>query len=397
MTPLIPRASALEAALERATAARLALPAHLVATTNDPWACPADQLAFLAWSLSLELWDEDWPELKKRQVCARALQLHRSKTTLAGIRAHVALVGAEVRGAVRPPARAFLRTAITDEARHAYLAALPQVRLYPFAHEAVARRRLFLSSSAARRQFLRHAWLRAGRGTALMGTRATYWRDGVETPIAIAERNGEIRAFLPGTRRNAVWAGHGIGQGFLRATHGGASVVAFRPDPTGAAYPLARGADPVAVAPTRVYSPRIAPRHRSFLGRRLRYLQTSAAPLLIYDRYSIADPSVGIARRRTRSYLGHLRFGMRPFTAELQVAVPMVRSRLTFGRWVGRGFLRTADHTPLARTIEAVRVSKAARDTILLDTASHGPATFRAGARFGDPTFAAFGDRMRNF
>jgi phage tail P2-like protein len=397
VTPLIPRATPLEAALERATAARLALPAQILATTNDPWTCPADQLGLLAWSLSLELWDDRWPELKKRQVCADAFRLHRLKTTLAGIRAHVALVDAEVRGAVRPPARAFWRSAITDVAREAQLAALPQIRLYPFAHHTTALRRWFLSSRAARRSYHGHAWLRASRGAELLGTRATYWQAGVERPIDIVEEAGEIRAFLPAVRPNGIWYGHGAASGFLRSSRGAASVVAFRPDPARAAFALTRGADAVSIAPTRVFARRVAPRHRSFVGRRLRFLQSTAAPLLVYDRYSIADPSVGIVRRRTRSWHGHMRFGIRPFTAELQVAVPMVRSHLTFDRWHGRGFLRTADQAPLARAVEAVRVSKAARDTILLDTASHGPATFRAGARFGDPSFSAFGDRMRNF
>ena len=387
MTPLIPRATPLEAALERATAARLALPAQILTTTNDPWTCPADQLGLLAWSLSLELWDDRWPELKKRHVCAGAFRLHRLKTTLAGIRAHVALVDAEVRGAVRPPACAFWRSAITDAAREAQLAALPQIRLYPFAHQATARRRWFLSSRAARRSYHGHAWLRASRGAEMLGTRATYWQGGTERPIDVVEEAGEIRAFLPAARPNGTWYGHGAASGFLRLSRGAASVVAFRPDPARAAFALSRGADAVSIAPTRVFARRIAPRHRSFVGRRLRFLQSTAAPLLVYDRYSIADPSVGIVRRRTRSWHGHMRFGIRPFTAELRVAVPMHRPRARTGAWAGSGFRASASLRPLSRALEAIRLSKALRDTVLVDTTTTREVRFGDGLAFGSFAF----------
>ncbi|TPG14363.1 phage tail protein I [Sphingomonas oligophenolica] len=400
MTTLLPHATPLEGALEASIAARLALPFARVTTTWSPTTCPADQLGFLAWQLSIDLWDDAWPEVKKRAVCAQAIDLHRSKTTLAGIRRHVALVDSEVRAAIRPPARGFWKSAITDAARAAQLAALPQIRLYPFAHDAIAYRRWFPAAAAARRSFHGHAWLRATRGPSLTGTRATFWQSkpqlgGVEIPIALDQDGDAIRALIPATRPGRSWYGHGFNHGDLAASRGADDVLAFRASSSAASFAVSRGTAPVDVAPTRIFAGRIAPRHRSFLGRPLRFLQRSAAPLLVYDRISIADPSVDIARRRVRTWHGHGRFGIGAYTAELSIAVPMHRPRLAFDRWHGRGFLKRADFSALARTIEAVRVAKAARDTIRIDTASHAGAAFAPGLTFGDDF--TFGTRMRKF
>ncbi len=393
---LPPVATAFERAVDAVDQLRHAQPVELLPASFDPATCPAPLLGYLAFHLSIDLWDEAWPEAKKRLVCANAIPLHRSKTTLAGIAAHVALVGSEVRGAVRPPASGFWKSAITAEARAAYLAALPQVRLYPFSHHGIARRRWFLSSRAARRGWqgsnLARAWLRTSRGDDLLGTRASFWQAGVDRTIDVVEADGAVTALLPAIRPNRSWHGHHFG--WLRASRALADIVAFRPDPAAAAYALSRGAPPVAIAPVRIFPRRIAPRHRSFFGRPLRYLQPSAAPRLVYDRFSVADKSISIARRPVRAWHGHGRYGIAPYTAELSIVVPMRRPRLTFNRWHGRGFTRTADFTPVARTIEAVRAAKAARDTILIDTASHAPAAFAPGLVFGDFTF---GTRMRKF
>ncbi len=83
---------------------------------------------------------------------------------------------------------------------------------------------------------------------------------------------------------------------------------------------------------------------------------------------------------------------MAPYTAELRIAVPMRRARRRGFRWHGVGFLRSADLSALTRARAAVSVSKAARDTILIDTATMTRPIFGRDLRFGTFTF---GERTR--
>ena len=91
-------ASALLRALEQVEAERLQ---QLYADLRDLWnpdQCPARWLPFLAWTLSVDEWDPDWPEATKRQVIRDAYQLHSIKGSLASM--HLALQSAGYGGAV---------------------------------------------------------------------------------------------------------------------------------------------------------------------------------------------------------------------------------------------------------------------------------------------------------
>ena len=400
---LISNATPLEAAIEASIDARLALPAARVTTTWDSRTCPVDQLGFLAWQLGLELWDDAWPEVKKRQVCAQALALHRAKTTLAGIKAHVVLVGCAVTRAIRPPARGFLRAAMTDAQRAAWLGSLPQLRLYPFADLATAIRRSFYRSPVrqtvpvtvdaetavesaplyplAARPFGKRGVLRSSRGPQLLGTRATLADHGTEHPIGYGvETDGALRLLIGRTVRRG-WYGTGFGgAGFATRTTAGKGVVTLRFGDDVGQFAVEAGLDPVNVRPTRIAQPRIAPAARAFAGRSRAgtFLRTSFAPNLIFDQVPLHTPDRLGERRRTRSFHGRGRFGIQPFTAELRLAVPMRRPRRRSGAWHGSGFRAPASMQPLTRALEAIRVSKAMRDTVLVDT------TTTRGVRFGD-------------
>jgi hypothetical protein len=65
----------------------------------------------------------------------------------------------------------------------------------------------------------------------------------------------------------------------------------------------------------------------------------------------------------------------------------MVRKKRTSGRWHGAGYRKAADMAPLTRAIEAIRVSKAFRDTVLIDTHTEGRVAFGSGLRFGEFVF----------
>lgn len=52
----------------------------------NPDTCPVSLLPYLAWSRSVDRWDESWPEAVKRQVVKDAFFVHRRKGTISAIR-----------------------------------------------------------------------------------------------------------------------------------------------------------------------------------------------------------------------------------------------------------------------------------------------------------------------
>ena len=82
---LPPNATALELATEEVTARAAEIPVPLRDLWN-PVSCPADLLPWLAWSLSVDHWDSNWPESIKREVIAQSVGVHKIKGTVAAIR-----------------------------------------------------------------------------------------------------------------------------------------------------------------------------------------------------------------------------------------------------------------------------------------------------------------------
>ena len=56
----------------------------------DAQKCPVHLLPFLAWSLSVDVWDTAWPEKIKRQVIASSVYVHRHKGTRGAMNAALA-------------------------------------------------------------------------------------------------------------------------------------------------------------------------------------------------------------------------------------------------------------------------------------------------------------------
>jgi hypothetical protein len=275
---------------------------------------------------------------------------------------------------------------MSEEQRIVWLDSLPQVRIYPFFTRAIAKHRLFSTGAGVRHQFHGRGWLRDSRGASLLGRRATYFDRGVETPVTITGlEGGAVEQLLLGGRpRPRMWHGTGFGRGNLTRSTAALNVVTVRASSEAETFAIARGVEPVDVRPQRIAQQRVAPAARSFFGRRGGFHRSSHGPMLIYDRIALNDPARLGARRKVRSWHGRGRFGIPEFTAELKIKVPMERSRRRSGRWHGVGFRKAADMTPLHKAIEAVRVSKAFRDTVLIDTVTHRKAEFGSGLRFGE-------------
>ncbi|WP_353571126.1 phage tail protein I [Candidatus Albibeggiatoa sp. nov. BB20] len=72
----------LELDIEQIAAEHLdSLPAHVIRNLWNPWQCPAEFLPWLAWAMSVDVWDENWLEQVKRRVIAESYEIHRKKGT----------------------------------------------------------------------------------------------------------------------------------------------------------------------------------------------------------------------------------------------------------------------------------------------------------------------------
>lgn len=401
---LPPNATPWEKVMSLAGAARRPLPAELIKAVWSPRECPVRLLPYLAWGLSVDIWDDAWPETKKRDVIAKALELHRLKTTPAGIKAHVALTGAEVLRLIRPPARGHLKAAMTEAERAAWLASLPAIQFRPFVQPAVATRRAFHAGpggrtfhgprtmDAAPRELSR--WLLPSRGLDLWGRRAFYVQDGVATPVRLEQVQdvGQApfeRVFLTSSGRTRSFHGAGfLGADHLQRSTASDQVLTVRLSDTASRFAVEPSvALVVDVRPERIHQGRTVPPGRSFCGRRRfhgqRHLRTTIAATQIYDRIALHDPDRAPRLRRVRDYHGAGRFGIAPFTAEALIRVPMRRPPRRSGRHHGVGFRKAPDMKPLWQAVDAVRVSKAARDTVMIDTTTYRAVTLRDGLTIG--------------
>ncbi|ENZ7893964.1 TPA: phage tail protein I [Klebsiella pneumoniae] len=66
--------------------ARLSAITVALRTLWTPAACPVDLLPYLAWALSVDRWDKDWPAERKIAAIQRSYWLHRRKGTRAAVR-----------------------------------------------------------------------------------------------------------------------------------------------------------------------------------------------------------------------------------------------------------------------------------------------------------------------
>ncbi|ADM98769.1 Tail protein I [Dickeya dadantii 3937] len=96
-SPLLPPGSSpLEHAVAVTGASLEAVPIPLRQLWN-PDTCPVELLPYLAWTLSVDRWDESWTETVKRKVIRDAFFIHRHKGTIGALRRVVEPLGYLIR------------------------------------------------------------------------------------------------------------------------------------------------------------------------------------------------------------------------------------------------------------------------------------------------------------
>ena len=169
-------------------------------TLKNPQTIPAHLLAYLAWELSVETWNEEWPEHRKRKVVGEAIRFHRIKGTLRAVEMSLGYVDAILARAHTPSQGFYADPAASAEARAAWVETLPEIRIFEsqrrIAHE-LPHRYVGLNMVA--------------RDDAVLARRAVLVRDGVETPLRILRQLddtlGREKIILPVQRRPALIAG----------------------------------------------------------------------------------------------------------------------------------------------------------------------------------------------
>ena len=390
---LPPNRTGFEEAADLTGARAAALPVDLPRLIR-PWEVPESHLPWLAWGLSVDLWDRTWPPEKTRSLTARSLPLHARKGTQAGIAAHIRIMGAEPRRFIVPPAKTFLMNALTEAERQAYLARFAQLRVYPyvargtwrFAHftnQAFGRPKAFIGASNPMDV---HSYGRYVRT-------ATLWDHGSETPLT-------IRAVTPegvGRFHAALYDEVILGPKPTRAIHPDAAFLAraFLVDDVGVGQRIVRiaretsyryrlgretyttlrpTADLIDIRPQHVAERHAGQRGSLFPALRQfisgKHLPPSIAWRFLYERWHLHDPARVLDVRIRSTHLGATRLGLPPYQAEIRARITGKTPRRAAGLFVS-GHLVTGSRKPIADLREAVRVSQSLRDRILLDTTTY--------------------------
>lgn len=355
----------------------------------NPWRCPERFLPYLAWTLSVDLWESAWPETKRRSVIANAIRHHAMKGTLGGIKAYLDLVDVGLAKATTPPAKVFSGPSLTKTERERWLADLPQIRVWRSFERSERGKRIF-TGGGSHRCFLEGRYPGPNEAVHRMRRRARWVVDGVETEARVEGLEGGYRIFQRATRASQAFSGRIVKGGvfFLPSTAGDRIVTVEPVSRSPWRAPVGPHLTPVASEPEIVAQPG-QEAHEVYSGRPFgsRYYVPSRADHRLFERYSVFTR--GAAKTRPSiQFMGVGRYGMKPKTAELRVEI---RSPLS-PRKAGEGtsapksrFWIPHDGRPLERTCEAVNAARRLTDTVLLDTKN--PSGFIAGlpAPAGEP------------
>lgn len=130
-TLLPSNATGFEVDLELA-AARLAQVPVPIADLWDADALPSELLPWLAWAFSIDYWEWEWSDQKKRNALRLFFDVHRQKGTLAGIRQIIRFANGKLTEHRVPPDKAFCAPKWDDATRQEWLRKFPELRVYRF-------------------------------------------------------------------------------------------------------------------------------------------------------------------------------------------------------------------------------------------------------------------------
>jgi len=356
-----------------------------------PYEVPSSHLAWLAWGLSVDLWEKEWTEEKHRTLAARSLPMHARKGTQASIAEHIRIMGADPRRFIVPPAKTFMMEGFTEDERQAFLDRFPQLRVYPFVSRGTYRFAHFTSAAFGRsKAFLDASLIKdVGAWSRFIRT-AKLWDRGEETTLTVravtpegvgrfyaadfdevilgAKPTEALHLDAPPKARSFLIDDFSVAQRLIRIPRDASYFYRLGRETYTTVYPNAEPIDvrPQDVAeqhegqPTALYAT-----PRQFIASK--YLPPTISWQYIYERWHLHDPDRTPDVRLRSTHLGYTRLGMPPYHAEVRTRIKGKQAPRTTGLFVN-GYLMMGDRKPIAKVREAVRVSRSLRDKILLDT-----------------------------
>jgi phage tail P2-like protein len=394
---LHPAATGHEKAMADTDAVRvMAIYAEAIIDVWDPYRISLENLPYLAWAMGVNLWDDVWRETTKRTWVARQWEFKSLRGTANGIRMAIDYVGRDVSpygyqvlAFTTPPQQVFSGPTLTREEREAWLATLPQIRVWRVREQGTAGpRKAFLGSASAGHYVDRRFFL-DGDNAAItsdaiqrLRRRARYIVRGVETEIRVSEFGWRVH--LPSVEDSKVfcdrpvYTGHAVRRRFYIPTTAPQRLITVWPMPRLAwRSPVWPTMEPITAEPERVveFGTR---QHQAFCNLPMRGGSPAHKPHFvptdawrrIYDRFAINDGSGDVARRRPVQFMGRGFYGFPKYTAWVRVSLRNRRRFSVFSgspmRAQGRRFFLPHDGTPVKRAKRAVRASKKLVDKVWL-------------------------------
>lgn len=367
----------------------------------DPWRCPVAALPFLAWALRAPLWDESWPETKKRSVLAESPELNAVKGTVYAIDRYVEIMGGRAVDFTLPPSGIFLAGGPDAAEQSRWRERFAEIRIYdrPGAdtvawdflgeaffgtdHEDAAG--VYLAPYAPRPK--RRAELHdAGSVTALELVEVRVHSDGGSTRII-------EKLFGSGIDQGGFFFGEAGAGDYLTP----ASPVLFISMVNGAAE-TRQGIDATLISPVaeRVVVTGIV--DDFLLGDAIvgeSFLQPSIADRMIYESYRVYDPARSSGTREGGFCLGDDDlFALEPnhMLVDIDARFQLDGQAAFIGSFVGDYFF-VDDGAHRQRLFSAAAAANPTSDRTLVSTALHRPIRFTDGLPFGS---FAFGEMINS-
>lgn len=423
---LPPNSTPLERALSGPTGRLTAIPTPIDALWR--WdECPSNLLPWLAWALSVDFWDETWPDARKRALIRESFELHRKKGTLYGIKRYLRYADAECLRAITPPDKPYAISAMSPDQRSAWLSRFPQIRIYDYADRGEATKGAFtkgafgisktflgagVSYYAKATCFPREtdAWERWGRRPYLWDQGNHPLATGVFKPLTWSARANDMggyfsykfeRLSISVQDLNNLWLGVNSkgnggridGRRFLMPSLAKKRVVTIAIQKLHSndlpKFAVPPSLDPIDVVPDKVSERGSSRRgYQVFTGIRgrwidpetkarkrvpgflLGYLPPTTSRYRIYDRFALHDRDRLPNGKTATRHLGDIRLGMPAYHAELSVEIKGKRGKRQVNGYT-YGFLAKSDLRHLHNARKAIVSSKSLRDKILMKTTLH--------------------------
>lgn len=342
-----------------------------------PLKTPSGFLPHLGFEFSVDIWKAGWTDARKRAVINASLLLHARKGTAYALREYTRYADAEVLKIERPPMKVFSGKSLTKAEREAWLAKLPQVRVWRIADRGVASPyKAFLNSCSgvslhSRRFCLGGAFTVKSTALERLKRRARWVVEGQETDTRVSNLGSTFRLHLKATEGKGVFSGRPIGGRFYIVSTAWRRLVTIAPTTrlpwrsplTPTLQAVQSEPERIRIEGTRGYSvfSNTPMRHRAYFIR-------STAPLRIFERYPVYDGTKS-ARRPVVQFMGVGRYGFRPHTARVHLSVPGKRPSWKAGEGIvgaRKRFWIPHDGTRLAEARAAIAASKRLSDKVLV-------------------------------